>query len=157
MNGIEEVALQRGGCFGQCPAYEVAFFRDGSAWLHGKMFVKRLGTYQGTFSVADFDRLASLIHRSGFFTWNDDYPPSSTCIPPYELTVRHLDGGKRVRVWADSPQPPGFERIARSIDRIAEAVKWWSEDDANRAMGRSPLGEGLASQDEGSSTTTADT
>jgi Domain of unknown function (DUF6438) len=121
---IEAVKLTRGRCYGTCPAYQVTLRRDGSAVWEGEAFTDRLGLHRGSVDPEEFELLTSFISRSGFFDWQDDYPPSATDLPDYALTVTRSDMAKRVTVWAASPGPPDFHIIGRMVDGIADRIEW---------------------------------
>jgi Domain of unknown function (DUF6438) len=130
---IESVELRRGPCFGTCPVYRVRLSRAGAAEWEGEAFTDRVGRFSGRVEAEEFTLVASFIERSGFFSWDEDYPPSATCLPDYTLTVATVDLTRRVTVWADSPSPPDFQVIARLVDGIADRINWGKTPEGRRA------------------------
>jgi len=72
----------------------------------------------------EFELVASFIGRSGFLSWEEEYLPSGTDLPPYTLTVVRGSEMKRVSAWGYSPGPPDFHVIARLVDGVADRIEW---------------------------------
>jgi len=120
---IASIGLRRGMCFGTCPAYEVVLHHDGSATWHGDAYVDRIGDHAGQFQVSDFERLAALVERVGFFTWHDEYTQPVTDLPTYFLTVTTTETSKSVVQYA-TDDPPDFWVLASLIDHVAGYATW---------------------------------
>jgi Domain of unknown function (DUF6438) len=120
---MTSVTLRRGPCFGTCPVYEVTLAADGTASWNGERFVDRLGRHQGQLNPNDFQRLAGLVARVGFFDWAPDYVAGVTDTPDHVLTVAAVDQVKTVR-QNGVDEPADFWVIATVLDRLAETVDW---------------------------------
>lgn len=140
MAKIRSISLLRGGCYGTCPIYEVTLNRSGSAAWEGEAFTERLGSYRGSVEAEEFELVASLVDRCGFFAWKDDYPPSGTDLPPYSITVVRGSETKQVSAWGDSPGPQNFHVIARLMDAVADRIDWEPTGDASGGPSDSSLG-----------------
>lgn len=122
-SAVMTVSLRRGPCNGQCPVYEVEFWRDGFASWKGGQHVDRAGLFDGEVSSADFRAIARQIVASGFYDWEESSVPSATCLSDYELVARTALSEKRVLRWAMA-EPPEFQALAKAIDDVAEQVEW---------------------------------
>jgi hypothetical protein len=120
---VMSIALRRGPCFGTCPVYVVAFFRDGLAEWRGAQFVDRIGPHAGTVPDADVQRLFEMSIDVGFFQLDDDYPPWATDLPDYTLQVTTGIRDKEVRAWGGS-EPEPFRMLSDAVDRVAAAIGW---------------------------------
>jgi hypothetical protein len=123
---IREVGLDRGMCFGTCPAYSVVLRSDGTAEWEGRAHVDRIGPHAGRIDGKAFARLAKAVMRSGFFDWRDNYSAPVTDNPEYRLRVRTTEVEKTVRQYA-TEEPPGFGPLAELVDDAVDAVGWVAE------------------------------
>jgi hypothetical protein len=122
-NEISAITLRRGPCFGFCPVYEVTIQADGRATWRGERFVERLGAYEGEIGLEDFRRVAGVVERSGFLSWDDEYTSGTVDTPDYHLTVERDGSTKTVRQNA-TDTPPDFWVIAALVDALAAGVEW---------------------------------
>lgn len=120
---ITAVTLRRGGCYGQCPIYDVTLRRNGKATWHGEMFTDRIGDYRGEVDEYAFRPLAGFIERCGFFDWRDEYSIEVTDNPTYELEVTRNRTKKTVSQYG-TDEPLDFWVIAALIDGIAGRMAW---------------------------------
>ena len=125
---ITQIKLSRGPCFGTCPFFDLTVRRDGKASWHGHRFVDPVGEYTGTITPPAFDRVARAVIQEGF----DDWPSRLASAPVDDAPVHELAvarGRANRRVAQSYPyQPPGFERIATEIERIAGRLGWLPHD-----------------------------
>jgi Domain of unknown function (DUF6438) len=120
---MASIEVRRGMCFGPCPAYEVVLHQDGSATWRGEAYVDRIGDHAGQFDVSDFERLAALVERVGFFSWQDEYTQPVTDLPTYVLAVTTTERSKSVVQYA-TDDPPNFWVLASLVDHIAGHATW---------------------------------
>lgn len=114
------------GSYGPCPVYSVKLGRDGSASWRGEAFTSRLGFYRGEIFEGDFENLAALIERLGFFDWGERYAEDLTDNPECVLEVVRRGMSKRVVQYA-TDEPPDFWTIATLIDGVASLIEWVPE------------------------------
>jgi hypothetical protein len=126
MTSIEAVTLRRGACYGPCPVYSITLRRDGLATWRGEAFISRLGSHQGEVFEGEFENLAALIERCGFFDWADRYAEDVTDNPEYVLEVARQGKAKRVVQYA-TDEPQDFWTIATVIDGVASLIEWQPE------------------------------
>ncbi len=66
--GVERIVLDRGACYGRCPAYRLTIRANGSASYTGEGFVRLRGTYETRFNPHAFGRFADVLYRRGMFS-----------------------------------------------------------------------------------------
>jgi hypothetical protein len=66
--GVDRVVLDRGPCYGRCPAYRLTIRADGRASYVGERFVRLRGTYETRFNVLAFAPFADVLYRRGMFS-----------------------------------------------------------------------------------------
>ena len=106
----DSISLERSGCFGDCPAYIVTFYKDGHATLvtdnwrdHGKKY------YKGKIWLGEFVRLTQMVDLARHAAHQVDYAGQWT--DDYTATIRASSNGSSwvvsdygrvapVEVWA---------------------------------------------------------
>jgi hypothetical protein len=119
--------LQRTACFGFCPIYQVAIFRDGTVEYEGERFVKIQGRATGRISARQLAQLRRLFQRNGYLRLEDSYesydvtdlPSANTSYSPRPgrtKSIRHYLG--------DRSAPRALFRVEEGIDRIVDIEQW---------------------------------
>lgn len=81
------ITLQRGGCFGACPAYEVTIHGDGRAVYNGQNHTLFEGHHESRVSAADMDRLREAVAAADVWSLDDSYWSTVTDSAPYRLSI----------------------------------------------------------------------
>ena len=121
--GISLIRLERTECYGPCPVYEVELGRDGRATYVGKMCVEKLGVHTGWLDEDQFERLARLIVRLGFFDLDSDYSEEFMDAATHITTVVRDGVAKRVSNYGEAG-PDELWAIEELIDAVADGVDW---------------------------------
>lgn len=120
---------------------KVILRRDGTALFEGKANVKLLGSYQGSVSTEEFERLAQFLQSRGYFKLREDLPeymmepPAGTAIAkmpsPTVITSVESGGGRKIVVRETMAQgsnrrkpPKEILEIEQAIMDLAMRVKW---------------------------------
>jgi len=72
-DAITSILMHRSGCFGSCPVYEVEVNEQGAVTFNGHRFVDKTGKHHGKVTPSQFQQLAALLTRIGFFKLQDQY------------------------------------------------------------------------------------
>ena len=116
---VEESAffsMRRTACFGQCPTYQISFFKDGKVIYEGKKFVKNEGVYSGYLDVKTIALIESKIREIDFFNLDSIYDARISDLPSVILEV-NMDG-KNHKVIDRYKGPEKLRSFEKYIDNI---------------------------------------
>lgn len=139
----DQVVLQRSGCAGDCPAYELRILGSGRAVFVGNGNVCRVGTVAYAIRRPQAQQLIAALSAIGFAALPD---PHGRTVPDLrgEVTVqlRAHGGEHRVRrALAVVDAAPLYEVVERSIDRVGNDLRWLPvPDDAGHLACAGPQG-----------------
>jgi hypothetical protein len=128
------ISLEREGCFGTCPQYEVTFSRGsgqaaGAATFEGRAFVSREGTFEGGISLWDYARLCELLDQLGFRSMNEDYAAQWTDDATTLLRADHVSGSVQVRDYGQQG-PAELFALQLAVDATVELIEWTDAESA---------------------------
>jgi len=117
------LSIERSGCFGTCPMYQLQVFRSGLVVYEGRKFVSRIGSYQTRIDVAEMRVMAEEAKRIGYFDLNDEYDNRAISDIPTTVTSVHAYGkSKKVsHRWQGPAELKAFEKF---IDSRFESAQW---------------------------------
>ncbi len=128
------ITLERGICFGSCPAYEVTIASDGAVTFEGRNYVKTKGAATAQIKPQDFNRLVSEFEKLNYFSLRDQYVNSSdgctafmTDMPSAKTSISLSGRIKSVSHYYGCRGPeviPALTALERKIDEIAGTEKW---------------------------------
>lgn len=123
---VTEIVLERSACFGECPAYKVAFRLDGSAIYTGEAYTPYIGNYVpdgDSYSRNHFERLRHWLEAQRFFDMREDY--DENLVDSSKITITATRNGKKKTVVGDSSRSPiELWGIAMAIDGVASNITW---------------------------------
>ena len=121
---IKSIYMERTGCFGTCPSYELTFHIDGTAEYNGRNHVDRRGKYTGKISLWSYGRLCYLIDKIGFEDFNENYRAPWTDSPSVTIVLTYKNETKK-KVYVYSQYGPiEFWGLTKSIDGVAQGIEW---------------------------------
>jgi hypothetical protein len=123
------ITLNRTGCYGTCPAYQVVIHGDGSVDFNGRDFVLIVGNHHAKISTQQVHELASAFKRSDYFSLNNEYATFVTDCPTYTTSISFDDVTKTVGDYmgTESGMPDAVQDLEEEIDSIARTDKWIQE------------------------------
>ena len=135
---IQEIGLQRTGCFGPCPVYKVTIKRDGSVTFDGKEYVLYKRSATSKIALSDWDLLVAALERTNFFALQDRYatkedgcPSIWTDNPSLEITVVRDSGVKRVMHYQGCrglDELDAIDWLGTTIDLVTSTRQWIGHD-----------------------------
>jgi hypothetical protein len=138
--GVDRIVLDRGSCFGSCPAYRLTIRADGRASFTGVHFVRLRGTYETQFNPARFGRLADVLYRRGMFATR--LAPTIVDAPATTISVIYSSGAvdeSRTYGLVDDDLDEDISASALYIDGFAGHLCDWQRtempDSANSQPG----------------------
>jgi hypothetical protein len=121
----DQVILERAGCFGACPVYEVRIYATGLVQFTGVSFVCEKGAHTAQIDPVLARDLLSDLNGGGFreLAWNTgallaDAPSTFTTL------VRGGHSLRLERLFADTNAPRLLVRMEETIDTVAGSARW---------------------------------
>lgn len=123
------ITLQRTGCFGSCPSYQVEIRGDGTARYQGQSYVLLDGEHRDRVAPAAVQCLLDFLNKAGFWGLEGEYSMPVTDIPTYRLTVTVGDVRKTVIDYAGegAGMPHAVTQVEDAVDRLVG--RRWSRGD----------------------------
>lgn len=120
------VTLERGLCFGSCPAYKVTIYTDGTVIFEGERFVDAIGTYATTIEPEVVEQLVAGFVEAGYFEWEDEYTEMTVSDLPTITTSVTRDGETKqiIRYAGDNSAPQALPYLELWIDLAAYTGQW---------------------------------
>lgn len=125
-DGEIAVTLERGVCFGTCPAYSITIYTDGTVVYKGDRFVAAEGTRTLTLEPEVVAKLVAEIANLGYFEWADEYTEMTVTDLPTIITSVTLNGETKqiTRYAGDSSAPLALPYIETWIDLVTTSAQW---------------------------------
>lgn len=92
---IEEIGIERTGCYGSCPVYSVIIKSDGSFTYHGIRYIEKVGYFKGQIFRGYVDDLCRFIEESGYMKLDQIYHRPVTDMETVYTTVV-MDGKRQI-------------------------------------------------------------
>ena len=133
IRSLEQVTLERGGCYGSCPVYRITIFSDGRVAYWGEQNVKSKGARSKTLDAAALRELKDELNRAGYFGLRDRYDSKeagctslATDAPSAQTSVRADGRIKSVEHYlgCGGPASDRLVKLEDTIDRIAGTAGW---------------------------------
>lgn len=126
------IGLNRGTCFGTCPAYDLEIRGDGTVKYKGEAYVAVTGEHEGSISRKDLETLVDLFRRADFFSLDSKYSRDnlsdgqttrmSLAFDGYNISVVDYYG-------AEAGMPESAGQLIGAIDLYGGANKWVRGDE----------------------------
>ena len=128
---FESLTLERTGCYGFCPTYEVTVHADGLVIYQGYEHVGVLGEQRGQIDEAGMEELLALCAELDFFSlaaeyrWTEDEEGNRRTITdqPSRFTTLRL-GGREHQVENYFGGPEALRTLEDRIDALSGAAEW---------------------------------
>ncbi len=132
---ISFIAIQRTGCFGKCPTYELIFYNDGIVKYKGHGNVERVGEHYGKLEKYIYTKLAKFIKENNIINLKDAYmsgtEDASSCYVSFQQKGKKKvifdDGGD----FSHNACPINLWVLRKLIDDAYDLVEWNDEDNEN--------------------------
>jgi len=131
LTAFESLTLERTGCYGFCPTYEVTVHADGLVIYQGYEHVGVLGEQRGQMDEAGMKELLALCAELDFFSlaaeyrWTEDEEGNRRTITdqPSRFTTLRL-GGREHQVENYFGGPEALRALEDRMDELSDAVAW---------------------------------
>ncbi len=124
-NSNIQITLDRGGCFGSCPAYSVEI-NDGKILFNGVAFTVASGKHTASIDQEALRKLAKQFIDADFYSMDDSYRANVTDMSGSALSIA-IDGRSKkifdyVGEWVGMPQV--INDLEDEVDDIANTKRW---------------------------------
>lgn len=120
------VSYGRGGCFGECPVFELYILRKGKALLFAKHNLLRPGWYADGWSLKMVRRLVHPLRSPEVWTKAADTLPQIAELPSLHLAYKQ---GKTIRQWSvENRLSPSMEQVLLHLDDLVVKAHWIPTD-----------------------------
>lgn len=131
LSAFESLTLERTGCYGFCPTYEVTVHADGLVVFQGYEHVGVLGEQRGQIDEAGIEELLTLCAELNFFSlaaeyrYTEDEEGNRRTITdqPTRFTTLRL-GGRSHQVENYFGGPEALRALEDRIDELSGATAW---------------------------------
>lgn len=120
------ITLNRSGCYGKCPTYEVDIHGDGTVLYDGKANVRTKGKRVAKISHASLMELVDVFRKADYFSLSESYVYGVTDNPGYVSSISFDGLSKSVLDYRgrDVGMPQDVSDVESAIDRLSGASKW---------------------------------
>jgi hypothetical protein len=119
------IGLDRGACYGSCPAYSLVIHASGTVEYIGMSFVKQQGLRRGVLTAARMHDLVAAFDAAGFAALPADLVGNHEDVPHLSLSYRaksvEYSDGERVRGTREAET---VERLAALVERTVRIERW---------------------------------
>lgn len=114
---------QKISCFGNCPAYIIEIFRDGTVTWNGHANILPLGKKKGKVGLDVYAKLEEKARAIGFLKLNNAYPEDKIEDAAATIIYMNLDGtDKQVRNVFGAPE--GLIELQKMFDLMIQNLGW---------------------------------
>jgi hypothetical protein len=130
--------LERQACYGWCPIYKIAIYRDGAVEYHGEEFVKVRGDAKGHVTDAQLADLDRFFAEAQYFTLADSYEHEDVTDNPYAITSYHQGArSKEIKhYYGDDHAPTSLTSLESQIDHLVSIEQWIGTEDEREKHAR---------------------
>jgi hypothetical protein len=128
--------LERTACFGECPIYKLAVYRDGVVEYNGERFVKRAGKLTAQLSTREVEALEQLFNDHRYLDLRDTYTKYNvTDMPSVNTSYVYAPGQTKAikHYLGDGSAPSELTEVEDAFDRIVHSERWIGTEDERAA------------------------
>jgi hypothetical protein len=132
------IVLERGVCYGTCPAYKLTITANGSVEFEGRHYVKKKGAVNATISREQLKRLIAEFEKAKYFTLQDRYVDEKdgcasveTDHPMVDTSITIAGKTKSIKHYTGCQGPPvleGLTALENKIDEVVNSSQWFDEN-----------------------------
>ncbi len=119
------ISMQRTGCFGKCPIYQVDIYKDGSIHYNAVKFLDTTGKFCGTLTKSQLATINRAIKQASLLSLKDQYPDNKR--PPADLPsciINYQQGDKKKKIVDHGIESPEvLVALEKQIDNTVESLK----------------------------------
>lgn len=119
------IMLQRSGCFGICPVYNVTIYGNGTVMYTGVVNVNTTGIQNSTISETQVRQLLSEFKNIDYFSLNETEIASHVMYDaPLFTTSLSINGKTKTIHHYETTEPKELTVLENTIDQIVNSNQW---------------------------------
>lgn len=118
----DRLMLQRTGCYGTCPIYEIVIFGNGIVSYEGKRYTDKTGKFVGQL---DAESTQALFEKAASLAWEkypDEFPIDNVDFPQFFIGIEIENISNKVK--ANSQSAVELIDLSKEIDEKVEGLSW---------------------------------
>jgi len=141
------ITLDRGGCYGDCPIYDVRITGDGKVQYHGTHFVEATGARSSKILRSDVRKLVGVFEKAGYFSIGRDYTYETCSTKACGFSNDAASATTSIRVRGKTYKvshsfgcrcaPKGLFDVEAAIDGVGRTVRWVGTEQGGQRAGSS--------------------
>lgn len=124
-----EFSLKKGGCYGNCPIYNLEIYGGGEALFFGERNTEKLGKYSKNIGELEYNALRERAAKLDIWEFKDSYESNIPDLPLVVIGLRDKKGMKTMSGKEDRPEE--LMKIQAILEGIAEGEDWTFLEDLN--------------------------
>ena len=121
------VQIERGNCFGKCPAYTARIWNDGVAEYEGKRHVTNIGKFTATATPETIKALHEVATKTAYLANVEKFAEKPKTPVPSDLPALNFyynSGEKEGYVALKGTSAPEFDDLIAATEKAVKALKW---------------------------------
>jgi hypothetical protein len=116
-----KITLERTGCLGSCPWYQVTILGNGNVKYKGTAYVRIEGVRQTTIPSTTVDKLIQELKNKDFFHWKNK---TYVCVDFPEVQITATLDGQSHKIIEGCDTPGRVLALAKEIDAVSGVDRW---------------------------------
>ncbi len=120
------IRLQRTGCEGTCPGYQLTLYDNGTVVYYGEDYVRTHGIRKANIGADKVQALAARLEAAGYFSLNDNYDHVTASDFPSAITYVKIGAREKgiSHHYGDSSAPSKLYEFEKAIDDAVNSGQW---------------------------------
>jgi len=114
--------LERTGCYGTCPVYELKVYTSGKAVLEGKKHMDKIGIFKAKLDQKNLEQLINDFESASFFELENSYRSQFKDLPTKYITYHK--NGKSKQIMAYDNIPENLQMLIDELDKLVNELEW---------------------------------
>lgn len=116
------LSLERSGCYGTCPIYQVKIYGNGTVQYIGERHVDNVGSYSSQLNQMDIHQLFQQASLAKWESYPEKYPIDNVDFPQFRIGYQNED--KTYLIQANSRADEELIALSKAIDLAIANLEW---------------------------------
>ena len=116
------ISLQKTGCLGECPVYELTIYENGKIAFHGKQHCLITGHRNGLLDSNELAMIKNSIKSDEFLALDTNYLTLIMDAPTHHIRHKYKQSMKTISCRGD--QPTAFQVMEKMLEGLAVSRRW---------------------------------